>query len=133
MDQTQQLIAIVVDARPGKLVSVRMGLDNARHGVHGVLPEIPISFHLKREAIITLTMECAASENVHFLVEDADAPSAEFIMHTEQGRSALRAIAWLSAGPHALSVRCQPSHIILLSTNESATITAYSAWRQCPV
>ncbi len=106
-DQTQQLVAMVVDARPGKLVSIRMGLGNG----HGMLPEIPISFHLKREAIVALTLECAASENVNFMVEDADAPSAEFIVHTEQGRPAHRAIAWLSAGPHALSVRCRPSQV----------------------
>jgi hypothetical protein len=83
-----------------------MGLGSARHGV---LPEIPISFHLKREAIVAITMECVASENVYFIVEDAGKPSTEFIVHNEQGRSALRAISWLSAGPHALSVRCHPS------------------------
>jgi hypothetical protein len=108
MDETQQLVAMVVDARPGKLVSIRMGPSSA---LHDVLPEVPISFNLKREAIVSLTLESAASENVHFVVEDAGEPSAGFIVHKDQGRAALRAVAWLEVGPHALSVRCRPIQV----------------------
>ncbi len=99
---------MVVDARPGKLISVRVGRGNPNHGV---LPENPISFHLKREAIIALTLESAASENVCYVVEDAGSPSQGFVVHNEQGRAAVKAIAWLPAGPHALSVRCHPSEV----------------------
>jgi hypothetical protein len=98
---------MVVDARPGKLVSIRVGRGNASH----VLPEVPISFHLKREAVVAITLESAASENVRFVVDDAAVPSANFIVHNEQGRAAVKAIAWLSAGPHALTVRCHTSQV----------------------
>ncbi len=111
LNDTHQLLALLVDARPGKLINLRSNIiGNTDVELKGSsLPENPVCFTLQRDSIVAVTLEAAGAENVIFSALDFLNEITDIVCHSEDRRPVFRAITRLPAGEHALTIRCRPA------------------------